>query len=281
MGGGGEFHVRSIVNRVHHFARRQRGTEMVGDALGSAGRHRREKRVVVCADAEVIGRGEERGGICLSVGDVCDRDRTRASQGLWHVARQDFGEDHLFAFDGGEWLEAFDKVTPGRRVYCALGQGEGLRSGKSAGGNRAKDDGAGDELADHADDAFGIVGAVWVADDGAVFVGAHLALVNHPFGRGKVAKTAHKGFGRDAFQRQKFVVDEHGLVFGETHLFHTPFRPFPRASSTPDDAVAVYSTCQGARRLCAEMWFESPRRPAPKRSEPNRRSRTRKDSARQ
>ena len=39
----------------------------------------------------------------------------------------------------------------------------------------------GDDLAEEADDVFGVVRAVGVVGDAAASVGAHLVLVNHPF----------------------------------------------------------------------------------------------------
>ena len=74
-----------------------------------------------------------------------------------------------------------------------------------------------DDLAEEADDVFGVVGAVGVVGDAAAFVGAHLVLVNHPFEGGTVAETVLIRLGQDAVQREEVVGGERGLVLGEAH----------------------------------------------------------------
>ena len=68
------------------------------------------------------------------------------------------------------------------------------------------------DVAKKADEVFGVVGAVRFVGDAAAFVGAHLILVNHPVQRAAVAEAVLKRLGRDAFQRQEFVVAERGRV---------------------------------------------------------------------
>ena len=79
-------------------------------------------------------------------------------------------------------------------------------------------EGDGDDLADEAEDVFGVVGAVGVVDDAGAGVGGDAVLVDDPFEGGAVAEAVIEGGGGDAAQEQEVVVAEFGFVFGE-HLF--------------------------------------------------------------
>lgn len=58
----------------------------------------------------------------------------------------------------------------------------------------------GDDLADEADDVFGVVFAVGVVDDAAALVGADLVLVDDPFEGAAVAEAIFVGLRWDSAQ---------------------------------------------------------------------------------
>ncbi len=70
-----------------------------------------------------------------------------------------------------------------------------------------------DDLAHEAHDVFGVVGAIGVGADSAVFVFRHLVLVNRPFEGAAVAQSVFKGFGGNAPR-----VSE-SLIFSERRSF--------------------------------------------------------------
>ena len=78
-------------------------------------------------------------------------------------------------------------------------------------------EGDGDDLADEAEDVFGIVGAVGVVDDTGAGVGGDAVLIDDPFEGGAVAEAIVVGGGGDAVEEKEVVVAEFGFVFGELH----------------------------------------------------------------
>jgi len=78
----------------------------------------------------------------------------------------------------------------------------------------------GDDLADEAEDVFGVVGAVGVVDDAGAGewrrLGTVLVVDWDPFEGGAVAEAVVVG-GGDAAEEQEVVVAEFGFVFGELH----------------------------------------------------------------
>ena len=79
-------------------------------------------------------------------------------------------------------------------------------------------EGDGDDLADEAEDVFGVVGTVGIVDDAGAGVGGDAVLVDDPFEGGAVAEAVLEGGGGDATEEQEVVVAEFGFVSGELLL---------------------------------------------------------------
>ena len=112
------------------------------------------------------------------------------------------------------WFELVGEFSRGLAGWLSLRR-------KIEGGEGGDDllgfEGDGDDLADEAEDVFGVVGAVGVVDDAGAGVGGDAVLVDDPFEGGAVAEAVVEGGGGDAAQEQEVVVAEFGFVFGELH----------------------------------------------------------------
>ena len=76
-----------------------------------------------------------------------------------------------------------------------------------------------DDLADEAEDVFGVVFAVGVVGYAAALVGGDLVLVDDPFEGGAIAESVFVGLGRNTGEGEKRVVEKRSLVAAEANLF--------------------------------------------------------------
>jgi len=83
-------------------------------------------------------------------------------------------------------------------------------------------DAYGYDLADEADDVFGVVFAVGIVDNAGAGIGGDAILVHDPFEDGVIIEAVFVDLGRNAAQGEKAVVKRFGIVFGKGHLLDAP-----------------------------------------------------------
>jgi len=95
---------------------------------------------------------------------------------------------------------------------------------------------------DQPHNVFGIIGAVRIVRDAAALVGFDTILVYDPVESGTVTEAVFKGFGGNAAEGQKLVVDDLDFVFGEFHLLDTPIQTEDVLTAHPElDGIYCHS----------------------------------------